>query len=97
MRTDDYKLRQRKPLFIKDCSKLLLATLQCSQNPSHINSENVNSVRHENYSHFGRKVRKYLKYKINDKCKNNNIKDFYNETSSLWVSLVLNTKQKIYN
>jgi hypothetical protein len=54
--------------------------LQWLQDPSEINGDNQNNVRHEASRHFRNKKREYLKYKINElatNSKNKNIKDLY--------------------
>jgi hypothetical protein len=48
---DYYELRKHKPWFDEGCSELLdqrkEATLQWSQDPSEVNGDNLNNVRHE--------------------------------------------------
>jgi prefoldin subunit 5 len=54
--------------------------LQWLQDPSEINGDNINNVRHEASRHFRNKMREYLKEKINElatKSKNKNIRDLY--------------------
>jgi hypothetical protein len=49
-------------------------------NPSEINGDNLNNVRHEVSRYFRTKKREYLKDKINEVAKNNekkNIRDMY--------------------
>jgi hypothetical protein len=68
----------------KGCSKLLdqrkQAKLQWLQDPSKINGDNLNNIRHESNRHFKNKKREYLKVKINElatNSRNRNIKDLY--------------------
>jgi chemotaxis methyl-accepting protein methylase len=54
--------------------------LQRLQDPSEINGDNLNNVRHEASRHFRNKKREYLKDKINElarNSKNKNIRDLY--------------------
>jgi hypothetical protein len=54
------------------------AKSQWSQDPSKINGDNLNNVRHEPGRHFRNKRREYLKDKINElatNSKNKNIKN----------------------
>jgi chemotaxis methyl-accepting protein methylase len=54
--------------------------LQWLQDPSEINEDNLNKVRHEASRHFRNKKREYLKDKINElarNSKNKNIRDLY--------------------
>jgi hypothetical protein len=54
------------------------AKLQCLQDPSEINGDNLNNVRLEASRHFKNKKREYLKDKINElatNSKNKNIRD----------------------
>jgi hypothetical protein len=54
--------------------------LQWLQDPSEINGDNMNNVRHEASRYFRNKKRKYLKDKLNELAtysKNKNIKDLY--------------------
>jgi hypothetical protein len=56
------------------------AKLQWLQDPSEINGDNLNNVRHEASRHFRNKKRGYLKDKINElatNSKNKNIKNLY--------------------
>jgi hypothetical protein len=78
------ELKKHKPWFDEGCSKLLdqrkQAKLQCIQNPSEINGDNLNNVRHEASRHYRNKKRKYLKNKISDlatNSKNKNIRHLY--------------------
>jgi hypothetical protein len=66
------------------CSKLLdqrkEAQLQWLQNPSEINGDNLNNVKHKASRHFRNKKRECMKYKINElatNSKNKNIRDLY--------------------
>jgi hypothetical protein len=67
-------LRKHKPWFNKGCSKLLdhrkHAKLQCLQDPSEVNEDNLNNVRREASRHFRNKKREYLKDKINELATN---------------------------
>jgi hypothetical protein len=70
------ELRKNKPWFNEGCSQLL----QWLQDPSEINGDNLNSVRHEASRHFRNKKRECMKFKINEpamKSKNKNIRDLY--------------------
>jgi hypothetical protein len=56
------------------------AKFQWLQDPSEINGDNLNNVRHEASKHFRNKKREYLKEKINDlatNSKNKNVRDLY--------------------
>jgi hypothetical protein len=56
------------------------AKLQWLQDPSEINEDNLNNVRHEARRYFINKKREYLKDKINEpvtNSKNKNIRDLY--------------------
>jgi hypothetical protein len=73
-------LKKHKPWFDKGCSKQ--AKLQWLQDPSEINGDNLNNVRHEASRYFRNKKREYLKHKINELAMNNknkNIRDLYRE------------------
>jgi hypothetical protein len=79
-----FELKKYKPWFDKGCSKLLdqrkEAKLQWLQDPSEINGDNLNNVRHEANRHVRNKKRDYLKDKINELAtnrKNKNIRDLY--------------------
>jgi uncharacterized protein YaaR (DUF327 family) len=76
-------LKKHKPWF-DGCSKLLdqrkQARLQWLQDPSKINGDNLNNIRHEASRHFRKKMREYMKDKINElatNSKNKNITDTY--------------------
>jgi hypothetical protein len=60
-----YKLQQRKTWFDDECSKLIdrrkQAKLQWLQNPSQVNGDNLDNVRHEASRTFRTKKREYLK------------------------------------
>jgi hypothetical protein len=69
---------------MKRCSKLLdqrkQAKLQWLKDPSEINGDNLNNVRHEATRYLRNKKREYLKDKINElatNSKNKNIGDLY--------------------
>jgi hypothetical protein len=54
--------------------------LQWLQDPSEINRDNLNNVRHEASRHFRNKKREYLEDKINEPAmnrKDKNIRDLY--------------------
>jgi hypothetical protein len=77
-------MKKHKPWIDKVCSKLLdqrkQVKLQCLQNPTKINGDNLNKRRHETTRHFRNKKREYMKDKINElatNCKNMNIRDVY--------------------
>ncbi|PNF25843.1 hypothetical protein B7P43_G11138 [Cryptotermes secundus] len=79
-----YELKKHKPWFDEGCSKLLdeskQAKLQWLQDPSKMNGDNLNNIRHEMSSHFWNKKREYLKDKIDElamNSKNKNIRDQY--------------------
>jgi hypothetical protein len=69
-----YAPKQHKPWFDEGCSELLdqrkQAKLQWLQDPSEINGDNLNNVRHETSRHFRNKKREYLKGKINELATN---------------------------
>jgi hypothetical protein len=77
-------LNKHKSWFNEGCSKLLdqtkQAKLQWLQDPSKINGDNLNHVRHDTSRYFRNKQRKYLKDKINQlamSSENKNNKDMY--------------------
>jgi hypothetical protein len=77
-------LKKHKPWFDEACSKLVdqrkQAKLQCLQDPSEINGDNLRIVRHEASKYFRNKRREYLKDKINElatNSKNKNIRHRY--------------------
>jgi hypothetical protein len=79
-----YELKKHKPWFDEGCSKLLdqrkQAKLQWLQDPSEINGDNLNNLRHKPAGSSGIKKKEYLKGKINDlttNSKNKNIRDLY--------------------
>jgi hypothetical protein len=79
-----YELRKHKPWFDERCSKLLdqrkQAKLQWLQDPSEVNGDNLNNVRHEASRHFRNKKREYLKDRINElawNSKKKSIRDLY--------------------
>jgi hypothetical protein len=63
-----FELKKHKPRFDKGCSKLLYqrkqAKLQWLQDPTEINGDNLNNVRHEASRYFRNKKGEYLKHKI---------------------------------
>jgi hypothetical protein len=78
-----YELKN-KPWFNKGCSILLEQRkqdkLQWLQDPSEINGNNLNNIRHDASRHFRNREREYLKDKINQlatNSKNKNIRDLY--------------------
>jgi uncharacterized protein YaaR (DUF327 family) len=80
--------KKYKPWFGEGCSKLLdqrkQAKLQRLQDPSEINGDNLNNVRHEDSRYFRNKKKEYLKDKINElatNSKNKNIRDLYRKKS----------------
>jgi hypothetical protein len=79
-----YRLKNNKPWFDDECSKLIYqqkqAKLQWLQNPSQINRDNLQNLRHETSRTFRNMKREYLKGKVNDLETNNkkkNIRDLY--------------------
>jgi hypothetical protein len=79
-----YELKKHTPWFDEGCSKLLdqmkQDKLQWLQDPSKINGDNLNNIRHEARRHFRNKRREYLKDKINGLAMNGkykNIRDPY--------------------
>jgi hypothetical protein len=79
-----HKLKYNKPWFDDECSELIdqwkQAKLQCLQNPSQINGDNVQNLRRETSRTFRNKKREYMKGKINELETNNkiiNIRDLY--------------------
>jgi hypothetical protein len=79
-----YEMKKHKSWFDEGWSKSLdqrkQAKLQWSQDPSEINGDNLNNVRHEASRHFRNKKREYLKGKINELATNSktkNIGDLY--------------------
>jgi hypothetical protein len=62
-----FELKKHKLWFNEGCSKLLdqkkQAKLQWLQDPSEVNGDNLNSVRHEASRYFRNKKREYLKEK----------------------------------
>ncbi|PNF33516.1 hypothetical protein B7P43_G18394, partial [Cryptotermes secundus] len=79
-----YEPKKHKPWFDEGCSKLLdqrkQAKLQWLQDPSELNGDNLNNIRHETSRHFRNKKRKYLKDKIDElamNSKNKSIRDLY--------------------
>ncbi|PNF42182.1 hypothetical protein B7P43_G07312, partial [Cryptotermes secundus] len=79
-----YELKEPKPRFDGGCSKLLdqrkQAKLQWLQDPSELNGDNLNNIRHETSRHFRNKKREYMTDKIDELAMNNknkNIRDLY--------------------
>jgi hypothetical protein len=79
-----YELKKHKPWFNKRCSKLLnqrkQEKLQWLLDPSKINGDNLNNVKHEASRQFRNKKWEYPKDKINElttNSKNKNITDLY--------------------
>jgi hypothetical protein len=79
-----FELKKHKPWFNEGCSELLdqikQAKLQWLQDPSEINGDNLNNVRHEARRYFTNRKSEYLKDKINELAtngKNKNIRDLY--------------------
>jgi uncharacterized protein YaaR (DUF327 family) len=72
-------LKKHKPWFNEGCSKLSdqrkQAELQCLQNPSERNGDNLNNVKCEASRHFRNKKREYLKDRINELAMNSKNKD----------------------
>jgi hypothetical protein len=62
--------KRHKPWFDGECSKLVdrrkQAKLQCLQDASVVNDDNLNSVRREASRHFRNRKWEYLKGKINE-------------------------------
>jgi hypothetical protein len=78
------ELKNHKPWFDEGCSELVdqrkQAKLQWLQDPSEINGDNLNNVRHEASRYLRNEKREYLKGKINElatNSKNRNIRDLY--------------------
>jgi hypothetical protein len=76
--------KKNKSWFDEGCAKLLdqrkQAKLQWLQDPTEINWDNLNCIRHETSRHFRNKKSEYLKDKIDElatNSKNKNIKDLY--------------------
>jgi hypothetical protein len=64
--------------------------LQCLQDPSEINGDNLNNARHEACRYIRNKKREYLKDKINElatNSKNKNIRDLYRGINRLKLLL----------
>jgi hypothetical protein len=79
-----HRLKHNKPWFDDECSKLtdqrIQAKLQWFQDPSQINGDNLQNLRHEISRTFSNKKREYMKGKINKLETNNtnkNIRDLY--------------------
>ena len=79
-----HKLKPHKPWFDKECLGVLgrrkQAEMQCVQDPSQSNVDNLNNVRREASRHFRNKKKEYLKAKIEEPETNNkirNIRDLY--------------------
>ncbi|PNF41987.1 ELAV-like protein 4 [Cryptotermes secundus] len=79
-----YEPKKHKPWFDEGCSELLdqrkQAKLLWLLDPSKLNGDNLNNIRHETSRHFRNKKREYLKDKIDElamNSKNKNIRDLY--------------------
>jgi hypothetical protein len=79
-----FEMEKHKPWFDEGCSKLLnrrkQAKFQWLHDPSEVNGDNLNNVRHKASRHFRNKKREYMKDKINElatNSKNKNIRDLY--------------------
>jgi hypothetical protein len=79
-----HRLKFNKLWFDDDCPELVdqqkKAKLQWLQNPSQINGDNLQNLRHKTSRTFKNKKRAYLKGKINEpetNNKNKNIRDLY--------------------
>jgi hypothetical protein len=79
-----HRSKHNKPWFDDECSKLInqqkQSKLQWLQNPSQIDGDNLQNLRHETSRTFRSKKREYLKDKINKletNNKNKNIRDLY--------------------
>jgi hypothetical protein len=79
-----FELKKRKLWFDEGCSTVLdqrkQAKLQWLQDPSEINGDDLNNVRHEASRYLRNKKREHLKDKINElamNSKNKNIRDLY--------------------
>jgi hypothetical protein len=74
-----YELKRHKPWFDEGCSELLCqwkqAELQWLQDPSEINGDNLNNIRHEAIRYFRTKKREYLKDKISELATRNFLSD----------------------
>jgi hypothetical protein len=74
-----FKLKKHKPWFDEGCSTLLdqrkQAKLQWLQDPSELNGDNLNNVRHDASRFFRNKKRKYLRDKINELATNSKNKN----------------------
>jgi hypothetical protein len=79
-----YELKKHKPWFDERWSELFgqrkQSKLQLLQDPSRINGNNLNNIRHEVSKHYRNKMMEYLKDKINELAMNSkkkNIRDLY--------------------
>jgi hypothetical protein len=67
-------LKKHTPWFDEGCSELLgkskQAKLQWLQNPSKVNGDNLNNIRHEDSRQVRNKKREYLKDKMNELATN---------------------------
>ena len=74
-----YELKQNKPRFDDECSGVLdqrkHAKVQWLQDPKQRNVDNLNNVRLEAIRHFRKKMKEYLKAKIDELETNNNMKN----------------------
>jgi hypothetical protein len=76
-----YELKKHKPWFDKGCSKLSdnrkQAKLLWLQDPSKINVDNLNNIRHQASRHFRNKKREYLIDKLSSCLLSKNVKSKY--------------------
>jgi hypothetical protein len=86
-------MKKHKPWFDERCSKLFdnrkRAKLQQLQDPSKINGNKMNNIRHEASRYFRYKRGEYLKDKINELAMNSNNKniiDVYRRVTNLEVT-----------
>jgi hypothetical protein len=79
-----FELKKQKPWFDEGCTRLLYqrkeAKLQWLQDPSEVNGDNLNNVRHEARKYFRNKKQEYPNDKITElpsNRRNKNIRDLY--------------------
>jgi hypothetical protein len=89
-----YEFKKHKPWFNEGCSKLLdqrkQAKLKRLQDPSEINGDNLNNIRHETIWYFRNIKTEYLKDKIDEPAtnsKNKYIRDLYRGFTNLEITL----------
>jgi hypothetical protein len=74
-----YELKKHKTWLEERCPKLLdqmkEAKLQCLQDPSEINGDDLNNIRRETSCHFGNKKKEYLKDKTDELAANSKNKN----------------------